>query len=144
MEIERIFKEGKFYSFELNRTTVDDVVKNLGSYTDSEKSKYLLEYYWDNISMIFDRSEGTLKKIKIEFDDGVKYETNDINKTIFTKKMPLESILLFLNHEQINYQISNSELDFDYAFIHLNNNVRLTYYLEWKELLDISIVDTNW
>ena len=92
--------------------------------------------------MVFDSQKDVLMKIKIEFEDDIKYETNEPNKVTFEKSMELESILLFLNHKKINYEISNPELDFDYCFIHLNNNVRLTYYLPWKQLIDLSIVET--
>lgn len=144
MEIEGLLKDGYFYGFELNKSLIEDVISILGPYDESEKSQHFIECYWNNVSMIFDADKKILMKIKLEFDEETSYKTIESNQVSFEKKIGLDLILFFLNHKQIPYQISNPELDFDYVFISLENNVRIAYYLPWKELIDISIVNENW
>ncbi|ASS50306.1 MAG: hypothetical protein A3D31_12120 [Candidatus Fluviicola riflensis] len=142
LKIEDVLKFGDVLSLKLNVSTQEQVLDLLGNCDEIDENDYSIDYYWDNVCFSFDIKQKTLLKVKIKFEDDTKYKVDFLSEELcFQKEIKLESIFLFLNHLQINFHCVNSEIDFDYLFINTIDNIRITYYLPWSSLIDISLVD---
>jgi hypothetical protein len=142
---ERLIKElilqGTFYSFKLGKSSIDEIIHVMDEPEETNKFDHEVDYHWDNLCLSVDKDTCLLKRVKIEFSEDVSYSLTNARagEMDLGQKTTLEDILLYLNHDNIPYKIVNPEIDLDYVFIRLDNNVTLTYFLPWKHLIDIKL-----
>jgi len=144
IDINEIFKSG-FNALNPGDSKLQFVLNELGPFDEKAKYDFSYDLYWDNICITFDKETDIIEKIDISFEDDTKYKGYYISplhgNLTFQKKISIEKLLMFLNYNAINYSINNSEVDHEYLFIFINEKIRITYYLPWKQLIKITITE---
>lgn len=143
IDIEKLLSTFNFYNLEVSRSNLSDTIEVLGNDYEKTAYDYVYDVYWQNVNITFDSEQHLIEKIEISFEnDAIQYKNYKINfgsKISFSKKTSLDKIFLFLNNKRIPFVAENSEVDFDYLFIVINERIRLTYYLPWKNLIKLTI-----
>jgi len=144
LDLTCILRNGNFYNLAIEKNNYADVVNKLGQYDERvDNDNFSYDLYWGDVCISFYKSDNSIFYIQILLSKGKaygKYKISDYYDEIkFHSRMEIESFLLFLNHSEIPYTITNSpSMNVDLLIVKISE-LEIFYHLEDKLFLKIHI-----